>query len=457
MVRFALLTLLLVTTTTAAAIGYATVEDVGSTHLGGLTRQQRKGEDSSNNNYNNNNAQKMVPTLTEDKRTFIKPITEDTTTQPRNVPTTDMQNTPNSNVQMIPMDKQLTEDSRTFITGINEMNLLGVITMDQDSVDVFKAALEASTEFRLHLGQWFVDEPVSQQYWQYLVLLQDPVDHLVTSWHRHHEAYVREVAYDADLRTDFYKCFPDLEEFAYTGLAITEVPNDCQKLAQQVASGEFHDNFFGAFYYHHGYHLEEAVIEAHKPVYVVRQEDEHIMNDVLRIHNMVLGQPSSPTLQIPTYTAPTLDLSEDAMANLCRTLCRDIQIYKKVIQQSMNLGDFAYTQAQTHVATSCPEQAMLDMCPSTNESDEIEHHSSKEAGKDALSSTPGVARSIANTFDGADAFESHNTAQVRTSDVGKLTNDAVESERRLKGRHQGEGRLGSYLLKYLEEGGTPDS
>jgi hypothetical protein len=231
-------------------------------------------------------------------------------------------------------------------------------------------------------------------------------------------------------------------------LAITEIPNDCQKLAQQVANGDFRDNFFGAFYYNHGYHLEEAVIDAQKPVYVVRQEDEHIMKDILRIHNMVLGQPSPPTLQIPTYMAPTLDLSEDAMGNLCRTLCHDIQIYKKVIQQSMNLGDFAYTQAQSHVAISCPEQAMLDTCSSTNESIEIEHHSSKEVGEDAVSRTAGLAR-----FVEADALESHNTAQVRNSEVGKLTNDAVEFERRLKGRHEAY----PYLLQYLEEGYTSSS
>ena len=273
------------------------------------------------------------------------------------------------------MDQKLVEDSHTFI---KTKNLLGVITMDEDSAKALKVALGSSPELTQQLGKWYNDELVNTSYLQYLVLLQDPVDHLVASWHRHHESYVRDVAYDADLRTDFYKCFPDLEEFAYSGLKLHDLdehalygldvakdPNDCQKLASRVAHGDSRDYFFGEFYYHYTHHFQEAILDANKPVYVIRQEDEHIVSDIHRVYDMVLGHQSPFQLKIGTLPAPELTLSLEAMYNLCRVLCRDIQVYKRVIQQSMNLGDYAYNQAQAHLATNCPVQAMEDSCSST--------------------------------------------------------------------------------------------
>ena len=246
---------------------------------------------------------------------------------------------------------------------------LGVITMDQEAAIALQQILASSTELAQYVDQWYNDESVGTQHQQYLVLLQDPMDHLVASWNRHYNAYFRNGVKSStfSLQTDFFKCFRDLEEFAYVGLSNTKVPNDCQKLARQVAQGSIHEAFFGEFHFNHAYHFQTAVIDAQKMVYVVRQEDEHIRTDIHRIHGMITGQerPQSQ-LKFPTLPSPVLNLSSEAMTNLCRILCNDIQVYKHIIAQSMNLGDYVYEQTQVHLAQSCPEEALIegdDICP----------------------------------------------------------------------------------------------
>jgi hypothetical protein len=316
-------------------------------------------------------------TLTHDTRTFMKGGGDRLSPYLH----AELNVTPKRKVQMSVMDQKLVEDSRTFIKA---RNLLGVITMDEDSAKALKAALESSFELTQHLGKWYNDEPVNTSYLQYLVLLQDPVDHLVASWNRHLDNYTRKGSTQADgqdLQTQFYKCFPNLEEFAYSGLNLHDLddhalygldvakdPDDCQKLASRVAHADTasRDFFFGEFYYHHAHHFQEAILDANKPVYVIRQEDEHIISDVHRVYDMVLGHQSPFQLKVRTLPAPELTLSLEALYNLCRVLCNDIQVYKRVIQQSMNLGDYAYSQAQAHLATTCPVQAMEDSCPSVS-------------------------------------------------------------------------------------------
>jgi len=164
----------------------------------------------------------------------------------------------------------------------------------------------------------------------------------------------------------FFRCWPTLKNFTEVGLNVTEAGNStCDTLARNIARGTYHC-------WHNYWNYERTygpLLDSNKKVYVVRTE--HLWRDFDEIEAALVGSESGSG---PTTVAGQKsgggskevtnrferngdELSLLGQQNLCRALCREIQVYKKILRLSVNLSAAEKNKTLQELAKTCPLEA----------------------------------------------------------------------------------------------------
>jgi hypothetical protein len=227
-------------------------------------------------------------------------------------------------------------------------------------------------------------KPEISKFQDWMALVRDPVSRIQSS-------YIYEHPLNAPYRKDqvgkflwghrpkFYECYPTLDEALTKGLTTkSKEENDCPMLARKVFSGKVDERFYGMvhnkydFSYYFTELLRKAILDKSINVYVVR--NEKMLDDLKKInvmfggtedgfkfitkHDHFGGMPRGTGLPMTNRT-----ISNEGMKNLCKFLCNEIQIYKRLYQRALNFNDQDYNEMIEGLSKKCPIEASLSGCP----------------------------------------------------------------------------------------------
>ena len=164
---------------------------------------------------------------------------------------------------------------------------------------------------------------------------------------------------------DFYsKCsFWTLDDVAQNGLlGKAHVPDACRKHARQALHGTDRELISHWFY---NYQFYYEFLPQNKNILVIR--NEHIVDDWNGIENILGGHSILDPSLLPEYNAydknsTDLYLSEESRIVLCRELCIEIQFYKKILTEAINLIEEDVHISLAELRLQCPIEAESDIC-----------------------------------------------------------------------------------------------
>jgi hypothetical protein len=135
-----------------------------------------------------------------------------------------------------------------------------------------------------------------------------------------------------------------------------------------MAHGYYNYQYYAQFAFGSRYdHFSSTTPDTNTNVMVIR--NEHIADDWNKISLLLDGQigvlnasdvpknnPTIPRLPNEKY------LSDKSKVVLCEVLCNEIQVYKVLIREAINLNDDDMDQSMKELRSTCPKEAMEDRC-----------------------------------------------------------------------------------------------
>ena len=202
------------------------------------------------------------------------------------------------------------------------------------------SALHAAVTGRVHLAPAPASDP---RYDSFLVTLRDPVARMVSWYYYLHPDYPPEKApRHRRLCHDmaFFRCWPTLKKFTEAGLAVPGAGRSaCGAWARDAARGSRHC-------WHNYWNYERSygpLLRTDKEVHAVRTE--HLWEDFNRVGVGFVGPAGAERGDgdgagghTNGFGRPEGGLSPLGRRNLCRALCREIQVYKKILGLAVNLN-----------------------------------------------------------------------------------------------------------------------
>ncbi|KAL3766126.1 hypothetical protein ACHAWO_008517 [Cyclotella atomus] len=204
----------------------------------------------------------------------------------------------------------------------------------------------------------------------YLFIVRNPLDRAVSAfnygkpytWERarakHGEKYYQR------LKSLYLDCFDTIEQLAAWGLAPGgNATETCKQRAIDAIEGSA--RFENHLYYNFQYHLEMVPKDAR----IVTMRTEHLVEDWNTVEAAVggedelLGQDQSLIPRINTGS-PKNDkyLSDESKVLVCERLCNEIQVYKYILDKSINLNQKQVEESLEELKLSCPVEAAASSC-----------------------------------------------------------------------------------------------
>jgi hypothetical protein len=158
--------------------------------------------------------------------------------------------------------------------------------------------------------------------------------------------------------------FPTFNDFAEKGLNNTGTASDrCKRRAKLAILGEkafgFHLNL------NYRYYTKETLTDESKKVLVIRTE--HMDDDWNSAEVALGGQPEAVTFphrnKAKSKAPQDSFLSKNSQELLCRALCNEIQIYKRLLRKALNLKVEQVEESLVELAASCPVETHATSCP----------------------------------------------------------------------------------------------
>lgn len=166
--------------------------------------------------------------------------------------------------------------------------------------------------------------------------------------------------------------FDTLEDMALRGLRnqTTDTKDaanpECQRRAAASLLGTEH---FGChFYYNYQFHYEGIPPNAT----IVTIRTEHIIHDWNTVElelggqNNIMGSPDNAVVKKNNVNTNKADsdkfLSDESIIEICRLLCNDIQVYKEILNRSINLDKSQIELSMADLKASCPMEAKATTC-----------------------------------------------------------------------------------------------
>jgi hypothetical protein len=158
--------------------------------------------------------------------------------------------------------------------------------------------------------------------------------------------------------------FPTFNDFAEKGLSETGTASDrCKRRAKLAIQGT--EAFGMHLYLNYRYYTNETLTDEGKQVLVIRTE--HMEDDWNSAEEVLGGQPKAVTFphhnQANSKAPRDSFLSKNAQELLCRALCNEIQVYKRLLHKALNLNVEQVEESLVELAASCPVETHATSCP----------------------------------------------------------------------------------------------
>jgi hypothetical protein len=183
-------------------------------------------------------------------------------------------------------------------------------------------------------------------------------------------AYDRD-KYDTDFATIYKDCgFKTLNMLAAEGLADDgRAPDHCKRLAYELIRGSgymYSYHLFSNYHYYLNITFSQARHQKDSKILAIRSEH---MEDDWNTAERAVGSDKHvnvdlnvPRLNVHAKDARDTHLSEKSQVLLCDALCEEIQVYKRLLREAVNLNKHDYAQSIAELHESCPLQASSDSC-----------------------------------------------------------------------------------------------
>ena len=217
----------------------------------------------------------------------------------------------------------------------------------------------------------------------FLINVRNPVQRMA-SWFlyehvRNHEVNYKERNYHCgDLM--LFSCFDTFQELAILGLQGDRPPSnqklrvgsnltqqECSHWAWAAVQGNipasYHNAYNYEWYTHRIFRREKQITE----IFVLRAE--HFEDDWTTIDQLLGGtgvfpesmkskQNSASKKELPVADS---SVTNEGIRNLCRALCREIQIYKRILDNAVNLNTDNIAVSMEELRQTCPREADLTL------------------------------------------------------------------------------------------------
>jgi len=161
-----------------------------------------------------------------------------------------------------------------------------------------------------------------------------------------------------------------LDRLATKGLAKDGNSSDvCKERAVKAVQGAERHGF-------HLYHNYRWFVEETKapPSKILAIRNEHMVDDWNSVEHLLSDGTSGTTVTEFPHDNPTTAkkmnadyfLSDEAKRLLCYHLCEEIQVYKWILYNAVNLDENDFLQSMKELRESCPDEATAKSCPATN-------------------------------------------------------------------------------------------
>lgn len=237
-----------------------------------------------------------------------------------------------------------------------------------EAIPIAPGLLPAATTHLIHTN---VNDCVEKDFDYYLFVLRDPLKR-IQSWFNYElpDGRLQSGIRLFKQRLLFTECnFSTLNALGEIGLAPRDMTNAtelCRTRAHMAITG------FAGFsthnYYNFGFYLRAAQSQKDLSGTIVVLRTEHLTADWKSIEEDILHGPKdlnvtfsrkgnvSPTRPEVTY------LSATAKRRICAKLCEEIQVYKSLLREAINLNDNDVAQSMTELKESCPVEAAVTAC-----------------------------------------------------------------------------------------------
>ena len=205
----------------------------------------------------------------------------------------------------------------------------------------------------------------------FLFVIRDPID-------RARSAFNYDRPDDQDFLDDkgwalrqsrFYsECpFYHIEDFVQNGLQDEgDAPNMCKRMAEDAIKGAEAHHYGGPSHWYYNYQYYYEAIPSDSKVIAIR--NEHIEEDVRSIEHL-FGCNEKERLELAASMNTNtwsdqqdLYLSSESISILCQALCNEIQVYKKILNQALNMSEDQLRVSLRELEAKCPDQAIAEEC-----------------------------------------------------------------------------------------------
>lgn len=236
--------------------------------------------------------------------------------------------------------------------------------------------LPASTTHLLHTHY---DDCAAQDFNYYLFVLRNPLRR-IQSWFTYEHPLNRLASESRREKQKllFTDCeFDTLTELGERGLAPRSEQQGksnkldvCQERARMAISGTV--GYSTHNYYNFNYYLRQVEDNHSGNIAIAVIRTEHLEADWKSIESGLLNGLKDPKITFARFNASPkraadLSLSETARERICNFLCNEIQVYKDLLHRAANLHPEDIAVSMADLEASCPVEAALTTCPSTEE------------------------------------------------------------------------------------------
>ncbi|KAL7449054.1 hypothetical protein ACHAWC_001154 [Mediolabrus comicus] len=204
----------------------------------------------------------------------------------------------------------------------------------------------------------------------FLLVIRDPID-------RARSAFNYDRPDDQDFldfkgwalrQSRFYsECpFYHIEDFVQNGLRDEgDAPTMCKRMAEDAIKGT-RPRYGGPSHWYYNYQYYYEAIPSDSKVIAIR--NEHLEEDVRSIEHL-FGCNENERLEVGSIeNANTwsdqedLYLSSESISILCQALCNEIQVYKKILNQALNMSQDQLRVSLRELEAKCPDQVIAEEC-----------------------------------------------------------------------------------------------
>ena len=205
----------------------------------------------------------------------------------------------------------------------------------------------------------------------FLFTVRDPIDRARSAFnyerpddqdfHDHKEWAIR--------HSRFYsECpFYHIEDVVQNGLRDEgDAPKMCKKLALDALQGVDASEYGGPSHWYYNYQYYYEAIPSDSKVIVIR--NEHIEEDIRSIEHLFSCNEKerlelAASMNTNTWSdQEDLYLSSESISILCQALCNEIQVYKKILYQALNMSQDQLRVSWRELEAKCPIQARAEEC-----------------------------------------------------------------------------------------------